>query len=55
MKLYDFVNFPNDPELLGFPSGTYYDGSTIYPGTGDFYKSCNKQGPGMKLNRGFIV
>lgn len=34
------VQFPeNDIVAYGFPSGTYYDGTTLYPGTGVFY--CN--------------
>lgn len=30
--------FPrNDPKELGVPSGTYYDGTAVYPGTGYFF------------------
>lgn len=43
---YNTNSSPNDPELYGFPSGTYYDNSIIYPGTGHFQKSCLKQSPG---------
>lgn len=44
---YDMVNSPNDPALYGFPSGTYYDYSTIYPGVGTF-SACPRQDPGKK-------
>lgn len=46
---YDVINKPNEPKLFGFPSGTYYNGSTIYPGTGNF-AGCNKQNPGKFMN-----
>jgi hypothetical protein len=36
--------YQNDITQLGFASGTYYDGSTIYPGTGAF-DMCAAQNP----------
>lgn len=34
---------PNEPETRGFASGKLYDGSTVYPGTGNF--NCHTQNP----------
>jgi hypothetical protein len=42
--LYDPVNAP-DLTNLGFPSGTFYDGTTIYPGTLGI-NACGGQTPG---------
>lgn len=39
------LNFPReDPAQLGLNSGSYYDNSIIYPGTGDF-SVCWGQNP----------
>lgn len=46
---YNITSSPNDPAVYGFPSGTYLDGSTIYPGTGNFGTSCGGQNPGLAL------
>ena len=43
---YNVTTSPNAPATLGFPSGTYYDNSIIYPGVGNFGASCSNQNPG---------
>lgn len=45
MRAYNTVNFTNDPDVYGFPSGVYYDNSTLYPGTGNF-NNAGGQNPG---------
>lgn len=49
LKPYDIATSPKDPELFGFASGTYFDGSTIYPGTGNF-SQCDGEDPGKIFN-----
>lgn len=39
------MSYPtNDPSVLGFASGVYYDSAVIYPGSGDF-SACGNQNP----------
>lgn len=45
---YNVTASPNAPTTLGFPSGSYYDNSIIYPGTGNFGTYCGNQNPGIQ-------